>query len=102
MTSQESLEQAERELAKVKGFVDEQYDLAVRLKRNGADTEDAVRLLIDLLELQQTCEQRLAQAQIHHGQLSGMFARRTLAANILASPRVNNFAADLRPGSSSK
>jgi hypothetical protein len=57
MTSQEPIEQAERELAEVKGLVDEQYGLVVRLIGIGADTQVAVRLLIDLLELQQTREQ---------------------------------------------
>jgi len=76
LTSQEPTEQAKRELANVKSRVDEQYGLVVRLKRIGADTQEAVGLLIDLLELQQTCEQRLAQAQIHHTQLSGRFAPR--------------------------
>ena len=76
MTSQEPIEQAERELAEVKGLVDKQYGLVVRLKGIGADTQEAVRLLIDLLELQQTREQGLAQARIHHRQLSGRFALR--------------------------
>ena len=75
MTSQGSSEQAERELAEVKGLVDEQYGLVMRLKRIGADTQEAVRLLIDLLELQQTREQRLAQARIHYRQRTGRFAR---------------------------
>jgi hypothetical protein len=70
MTSEESIEQAERELAEVKGLVDEQYGLVMRLKRIGADTQESVRLLIDLLELLQTREQRLAQARIHHRRLS--------------------------------
>jgi len=43
MTSQEPIEQAERELAQVKGLVDEQYRLVMRLKRIGADTHEAVR-----------------------------------------------------------
>ena len=54
MTSQEPIKQAERELAEVKGLVDEQYGLVMRLTQIGADTREAVRLLIDLLELQQT------------------------------------------------
>jgi hypothetical protein len=70
LTSQGPTEQAERELAEVKGRVDEQYGLVKRQKRIGADTHEAVRLLIDLLELQQTHEQRLAQARIHHRALS--------------------------------
>ena len=74
MTSQEPIEQAEGELAEVKGLVDEQYGLVMRLKRIGADTHEAVRLLIDLLELQQTREQRLAQAQIHDRQRNRRFA----------------------------
>ena len=76
MTSQEPIERAERELAEVKGLVDEQYGLVMRLKWIGADTQEAVRLLIDLLELQQTREQRLAHARIRHRQLSGRFAPR--------------------------
>ena len=76
MMSEEPIEQAERELAKVKGLVDKQYGLVVRLKGIGADTQEAVRLLIDLLELQQTREQGLAQARIHQRQLSGRFAPR--------------------------
>jgi hypothetical protein len=76
LTSQEPTEQAERELAEVKGRVDEQYGLVMRQKRIGADIHEAVRLLIELLELQQTHEQRLAQARIHRRQLSGGFAPR--------------------------
>jgi hypothetical protein len=71
MTSQEPIEQAERELAEVKGLVDEQYGLVIRLKWIGADTQEAIRLLIDLLELQKTREQRLAQARIHRRRLRG-------------------------------
>jgi hypothetical protein len=68
------IEQAERELAEIKGLVDKQYGLVMRQKRIGADIHEAVRLLIDLLELQQTREHRLAQARIHHRQLGGIFA----------------------------
>jgi hypothetical protein len=64
MTARQPIEQAERELAEVKDLVDEQYGVVTRLKRIGADTQEAVRLLIDLLELQQIREQRLAQARI--------------------------------------
>jgi hypothetical protein len=76
MTSPEPVEQAERELDEVKSLVDEQYGIVIRLKRIGADTHEAVRLLIDLLELQQTREERLAQARIRHMHLSGRFAPR--------------------------
>jgi hypothetical protein len=76
LTSQEPTEQAERELAEVKGRVDEQYGLVMRQKRTGADIHEAVHLLIDLLELQQTYEQRLAQARIRHRKFSGFFAPR--------------------------
>ena len=65
MTSQEPIQEAERELAEVKGLVDEQYGLVIRLRRIGTDTQEAVRLLIDLLELQETRERRLAQVRIH-------------------------------------
>ena len=76
LTSQEPTEQAERELAEVKRRVDEQYGLVMRQKRIGADIHEAVRLLIDLLELQETHEQRLAQARIHRMELSRGFAPR--------------------------
>jgi hypothetical protein len=76
LTSQEPTEQAERELAEVKGRVDEQYALVMRQKRIGADIHEAVRLLIDLLELQETHEQRLAQARIRRRELSGRFGPR--------------------------
>ena len=66
MTSQGPIERAERELAEVKGLVDEQYGIVIRLKRIGADTKKAIRLLIDLLELQQIREQRLAHARNQH------------------------------------
>jgi hypothetical protein len=61
MTTSE-LEQAERELAEITGLIDEQFGIVTRLKRLGADT--AERLLIELLELQQMREQRLAQARL--------------------------------------
>jgi len=60
MTSQATAEQAERELVEIKGLIDEQFEIVTRLKRLGADTHDAMRLLIDLLELRQIREQRLA------------------------------------------
>jgi hypothetical protein len=46
------LEQAKRELAEINGLIDEQFGIVPRLKRLGADTAEAVRLLFDLLELQ--------------------------------------------------
>jgi len=55
------VEQAERETAEVKALIDEQFKIVTRLKRLDADTADAIRLLIDLLELQQLREQRLAE-----------------------------------------
>jgi hypothetical protein len=64
MTSQATAEQAERELAEIKSLIDEQFEIVTRLKRLGADTHDAMRLLIDLLELQQIREQRLAQVRL--------------------------------------
>jgi hypothetical protein len=76
LTSQEPTERAERELAEVKGRVDEQYGLVMRQKRIGADIHEAVRLLIDLLELQQTHEQRLGQARSHRRALSRVEACR--------------------------
>ena len=64
MTSQATAEQAERELAEIKSLIDEHFEIVTRLKRLGADTHDAMRLLIDLLELQQTREKRLAQVRL--------------------------------------
>ncbi len=60
----ELVDQTERELAEIKGLIDEQYGIIVRLKRHGAETKEAIRLLADLFELQQIREQRLAQARI--------------------------------------
>jgi hypothetical protein len=67
----ELVSKAERELAEVKHLIDEQYGIVIRLKRLDADAKDAIRLLVDLLELQEGREQRLAQARIHYRQLSG-------------------------------
>ena len=64
MTSQATAEQAERELAEIKSLIDEQFKIVTGLKRLGADTHDAMRLLIDLLEFQQTREKRLAQVRL--------------------------------------
>jgi hypothetical protein len=58
------LEQAERELAEIKGLIDEQFGIVTRLKRLGADTAEAIRVLIDLLERQQLREQRLARVRL--------------------------------------
>jgi hypothetical protein len=60
----EVISQAERELDDVNHLVDEQFGIVTRLKRLGADTPEAVRLLIDLLELQHLREQRLAQIRL--------------------------------------
>jgi hypothetical protein len=58
------LAQAERELTEIQGLVDEQFGIVTRLKRLGGDSAEAIRLLVDLLELQQLREQRLAQARL--------------------------------------
>jgi hypothetical protein len=55
------IKQAERELAETSVLVDAQVGIVRRLKRLGADTKAAILLLIDLLELRETREQRLAQ-----------------------------------------
>jgi hypothetical protein len=55
------IKQAERELAETSVLVDEQVGIVRRLKRLGADTKAAILLLMDLLELRETREQRLAQ-----------------------------------------
>jgi hypothetical protein len=41
-------------------LVKQQYQIVKRLKRLGADAKDAICLLIDLLELQQSRERRLS------------------------------------------
>jgi hypothetical protein len=56
----ELISAAERELAETKALIDEQYAIVARLKRIGANTKQAICLLVDLLELQQMREQRLA------------------------------------------
>jgi hypothetical protein len=58
--SRSELISAERELDKATGLVDQQYELVKRLQRLGVDTKEAIRLLIDLLELQQSREQQLS------------------------------------------
>jgi len=78
VTSQEPIAQAERELAEVKGLVDEQYGIVIRLKRLGADTHEAVRLLIDLLELQQNPRAALSRS-----------AKFTIAGNVLGTSHHN-------------
>ena len=56
----ELISAAERELAETKALIDQQYAIVARLKRIGANTKQAICLLVDLLELQQMREQRLA------------------------------------------
>jgi hypothetical protein len=56
----ELISAAERELAETKALIDQQYAIVARLKRIGANTKRAICLLVDLLELQQMREQRLA------------------------------------------
>jgi len=60
----EVISHAKRELAEVNHLVDEQFGIVTRLKRLGADTAGAVRLLIDLLELQYLREHRLGQMRL--------------------------------------
>jgi hypothetical protein len=52
--------QAERELEETRGLVQQQFGIVKRLKRLDADTKEAICLLIDLLELQEKREERLA------------------------------------------
>jgi len=56
--------QAERELAETKSLIEEQYGIVKRLKRLGADTKEAICLLVDLLELQEKREERLAHLRL--------------------------------------
>jgi hypothetical protein len=56
----EDISQAERELDETKGLVKQQYRIVKRLKRLEADTKEAILLLLNLLDLQQSRERRLA------------------------------------------
>jgi len=56
----EAVSQAERELGETDGLVTQQYRIVKRLKRLGADTKDAILLLLNLLDLQQSRQQRLS------------------------------------------
>jgi hypothetical protein len=53
-------------LAETKHLVDQQHGMVRRLKQLGADTKQAICLLIDLLELQQMREQRMARLRFQH------------------------------------
>jgi len=55
-----AINQAERELDETNGLVTQQYRIVKRLKQLGADTKDAILLLLNLLELQQSRQQRLS------------------------------------------
>jgi hypothetical protein len=56
----EAISRAERELDETNGLVTQQYRVVKRLKRLGADTKEAILLLLNLLDLQQSREQRLS------------------------------------------
>jgi hypothetical protein len=58
------LERAARELVETKRLADQQNGIVARLKRVGADTKQAICLLVDLLELQEMREHRLARLRI--------------------------------------
>ena len=55
-----AINQAERDLDETNGLVTQQYRIVKRLKQLGADTKDAILLLLNLLELQQSRQQRLS------------------------------------------
>lgn len=56
----EAISQAERELDETKGLVEQQYRIVKRLKRLGADTKEAILLLLNLLDLEQSRQRRLS------------------------------------------
>lgn len=56
----EAISRAERELDETSGLVTQQYRIVKRLKRLGADTREAILLLLNLLDLQQSRERRLS------------------------------------------
>jgi hypothetical protein len=62
--SSELVDQAERELDETKVLVQQQFGIVNRLKRLGADCKDAILLLINLLELHEARERRLAQLRL--------------------------------------
>jgi hypothetical protein len=65
------LEEAERELVEINALIDEQFGIVVRLKRLEADTAEALRLLFDLLELQEQRQERLLQVRLQHRRRMG-------------------------------
>lgn len=56
----EAINRAERELDETNGLVTQQYRIVKRLKQLGADTKDAILLLLNLLDLQQSRQRRLS------------------------------------------
>ncbi len=51
---------AERELDEAKTLVEQQYAIVKRLKQLGADSREAILLLLNLLDLQQSRARRLS------------------------------------------
>jgi hypothetical protein len=70
-SSSELIREAERELAETKSLVEQQYGIVQRLKRIGADTRKAIYSLIELLELQETRQQRLADVRMRPKTVAG-------------------------------
>jgi hypothetical protein len=58
--SRSELISAERELNETKALIDQQYGIVKRLKWLGADNREAIVLLLNLLDLQQSRERRLS------------------------------------------
>jgi hypothetical protein len=56
----DAISQAERELDETKGLVKQQYRVVKRLKQLGADTKEAILLLLNLLDLEQSRQRRLS------------------------------------------
>jgi len=56
----DAISQAERELDETKRLVKQQYRIVKRLKQLGADTKEAIILLLNLLDLEQSRQRRLS------------------------------------------
>lgn len=55
---------AERELEETNALVDQQYGIVKRLKRLGSDSREAILLLLNLLDLQQSRQRRLSDLRV--------------------------------------
>jgi hypothetical protein len=67
-----AIRQAERELDETKGLVIQQYRIVKRLKQLGADTKEAILLLLNLLDLEQSRQRRLSYLRMPGPSVSGL------------------------------